>query len=130
MAAKYPGSPERINELLGELHTLIDGLYASFGNSVETGGTGTGPNDGRETLLARLNELTEEWKLTGLGRLHAGEPYFLLRGQDKLAPLTIEHYASLTYSIGNTDHAQQILGQAEYVSTWQLDNLDVVKEAD
>src|SRR5262245_56029152 len=70
--SKYPGSPERIRELLQETLASAEG-------------------DAQTTRL--LRELIVEFEQTPLGKLDPGEPIFYLRGQDVLFPATVIDYS-------------------------------------
>lgn len=128
MAVKYPGSPERINELLAELHTQLDqvetdGAYAELGEPQRSSAI---------AAKAALAELTEEWKLTGLGKLLAGEPYFPFLGRDVFTPVVIEQYAAMLAASdhGLHEQAQDLIERAQAVRVWQTENRASVKVPD
>jgi hypothetical protein len=59
-----------------------------------------------------------------LSKLHPGEPYFVIRAQDKFAPAAIQSYATLT---GNQKSCHEII---EKVLSWQKSHPDKVKTPD
>jgi hypothetical protein len=61
-----------------------------------------------------------------LGKAAPDEPVFVLRAQDKFAPVLVRLWASLvlneTSAGGNTDKAQQAEMIAHEMSIWQMEN--------
>lgn len=69
--------------------------------------------------------------------LEAGEPFFLVRGKDELAPLTVELYRLLYRDLSNRVRGwadpSMLLGldqRASAIERWQADNPSLVKLPD
>ena len=59
---------------------------------------------------------------------HPGEPVFVLRATDPLAPQAIRNYAHGCEINGcSKEHVEQCLEQANRMEQWQFANLDKVK---
>ena len=86
-----------------------------------------------------------KWKYRGqnpLERLHEGEPYFFLRGQDSLTPKAMQFYAELlneesTKAAGRNEmalannlmkQALAVLRMAGEIVDWQSDHMELVKQ--
>ena len=65
-----------------------------------------------------------------LQKLHPGEPYFLIRAQDKFSPAAITHYATLLAASGDHQGATECRSIAKAVRSWQQTNPDKVKHPD
>jgi hypothetical protein len=59
-----------------------------------------------------------------LDKLHPGEPYFLIRAQDRFAPAAVQAYAAIS-----NRHKEIIPIVYDFVK-WQEDNPDKVKTPD
>lgn len=60
--------------------------------------------------------------------LHQGEPVFVLRAQDSLAPAAIRIYAELCEAVGCTDaHTATSLDAAARLDDWQRANPSLVR---
>jgi len=65
-----------------------------------------------------------------LEKLHAGEPYFFLRSQDRCAPLAVSQYAATLRSCGDDKGAQECHAFAQRMREWQDKNPELVKMPD
>lgn len=79
-----------------------------------------------------------------LERLHAGEPFFFIRAQDKLGPEAVQAYAHLlkreserAFRDGNEELSNELLKQSLAVlhvssgfNDWQVENPEKVKTPD
>lgn len=65
-----------------------------------------------------------------LSKLHPGEPYFFIRGQDILAPEAIIHYAYSLKQKGDEAGFKEVREIADKVFDWQLENPSLVKMPD
>lgn len=114
--SKYPGSPERIRQLLG----LIDGCLATVraeANLEERIASEVGD------AIAALVELKSEWEQTPLAKLAVDEPYFVVRGQDVLFPATVLDYAERLRSFEPSEETHSELVQiAVSAIRWQSQN--------
>lgn len=62
---------------------------------------------------------------------HEGEPVFILRGQDAVAPKAIMAYAQLCQAQGCDDgHVNQVMLVAQKMRSWQSGNPGLVKDPD
>lgn len=59
-------------------------------------------------------------------RLHDGEPYFLIRGQDLLACVVLAHYAAAARAAGLGDLSQAVAALTVDFAEWQHANRDLV----
>lgn len=63
--------------------------------------------------------------------LHEGEPYFIFRGADQLAPSVIEKYANYCKDQGCPEqHVQDCLDAANAIREWQAEHPHAVKLPD
>ena len=61
-------------------------------------------------------------------QFHPGEPLFIFRAQDPLAPEAILHYAELCQIAGcNLEHCAEVREHANRISAWQKANPELVK---
>ena len=65
-----------------------------------------------------------------LEKLHAGEPYFFLRSQDKLAPQAVIAYAHHLHVAGDDQGFRECMDFAARMEEWQAANPDKVKMPD
>jgi len=65
-----------------------------------------------------------------MDRLHSGEPYFILRAQDKLSVGMLRVYASLVGFDRNHKLKAEVNAIAEEFEEWQRNNKNVVKAPD
>lgn len=64
-------------------------------------------------------------------QFHPGEPIFLLRGTDALAPMAIEKYADICENYGcGSEHVTAIRAHAARIAKWQEENSGLVKTPD
>ena len=63
-------------------------------------------------------------------KLHPGEPYFFIRGQDSLAVSTIMTYSCALQAAGDIKGAREIRAIADAFQDWQRENKDKVKLPD
>jgi len=52
------------------------------------------------------------------GTIPPQEPLFILRGQDKLAPIAVRYYAKLREKAGDSKGAKECLKAAQAMSNW------------
>lgn len=62
--------------------------------------------------------------------LHDGEPYFVIRAQDILAPQAVMHYAALARKLGLDHFAQEVEARAVELMHWQTEHAGLVKVPD
>lgn len=67
--------------------------------------------------------------IADLPKLHPGEPFFFIRGQDAHAPAAILHYTRLTKPRDATQ-ANELMDLLENVTAWQKENPEKVKFPD
>lgn len=65
-----------------------------------------------------------------IDKLHPGEPCFLLRAQDLLAPDAVFFYVSRLKQEGKVEAAKECEAFAFAMKSWQMDNLDKAKLPD
>lgn len=66
---------------------------------------------------------------TSRGSFHDGEPLFLIRATDPLAPLAITDYARRCEEAGcSPEYVRALKDRAHEVAQWQADNLTLVKD--
>jgi len=64
---------------------------------------------------AKYGQVTTERK-----EIPKDEPCFLLRGQDRLAAMTVRYYAKLRAKAGDHKGAKDVLQQAQRMSDWPV----------
>jgi len=65
-----------------------------------------------------------------LKKLHPGEPYFFIRGQDSLAINTVMNYSIALSARGDTKGAREVSAIADAMEDWQKANPGKVKLPD
>lgn len=63
-------------------------------------------------------------------KLHEGEPFFFIRGQDLFALQAIKAYETLINASGDKLMAMQVAALGENVRVWQSKNQHLVKHPD
>lgn len=67
---------------------------------------------------------------TGLPKMNDGEPWFLIRGQDKLAPMAVSYYATLLNGHDLPEQAGSVIRFSDEIEKWQANNPEKVKLPD
>lgn len=65
-----------------------------------------------------------------LAKIRDGEPYFVLRAQDKLAPGRVRDWLALAHPTLTPEHAAEAHALLYAMEQWQRDNPELVKEPD
>jgi len=63
-------------------------------------------------------------------KLHPGEPYFFIRGQDSLAVMTVLNYSYALKAAGDMKGSREVRAIADAIEDWQKANRKRVKLPD
>jgi hypothetical protein len=88
-----------------------------------------GVHDDNANLPAIEHELSATFN-SPVSVFPPAEPLFLLRGQDRLAPMILRLYADIAASHGRHDVANGVLAQCREMEAWQEEHVERVKLPD